>query len=134
MKKALSFAVFFTILFLNNLYSQTKTTGMGNKNYSVEIIRYDISESERSNFEKAYAEAGKYLKASEYCLGYEIIHGNDEPNHYIVIINWTSKEEHLQGFRKSAEFMPFFNLVKPFYNNIKEMKHYDLTATKWIRE
>ena len=134
MKKALSFAVFFTILFLNNLYSQTKTTGMGNKNYSVEIIRYDISESERSNFEKAYAEAGKYLQASEYCLGYEIIHGNDEPNHYIVIINWTSKEEHLQGFRKSAEFMPFFNLVKPFYNNIKEMKHYDLTATKWIRE
>jgi len=133
MKKALSFVIFFTILFLNHLYSQTKTTGMDNKNYSVEIIRYDISESERGNFEKAYTEAGKYLQASEYCLGYEVIHGNDEPNHYIVIINWTSKDEHLQGFRKSAEFMPFFNLVKPFYNSIKEMKHYDLTATKWIR-
>lgn len=107
---------------------------MDNKNYSVEIIRYDIPQNERSNFEKAYAEAGKYLQASKYCSGYEIIHGNDEPNNYIVIINWTSKEEHLQGFRKSAEFMPFFNLVKPFYNNIKEMKHYDPTTSKWKRE
>ena len=133
MKKLVSVVVCSSLLFLNHIYGQTKTTGM-DKNYAVEIIRYDISQGERSNFEKAYAEAGKYLQASKYCLGYEIIHGNDEPNNYIVIINWTSKEEHLQGFRKSAEFMPFFNLVKPFYNNIKEMKHYDLTATKWKRE
>lgn len=134
MKKAFSIAIGSTLLLLNHLYGQTKTTEMGTKNYSVEIIRYDISESERKNFEKAYAEAGKYLQASRYCLGYEIIHGNDEPNNYIVIINWTSKEEHLQEFRKSTEFTPFFNLVKPFYNNIKEMKHYDLTPIKWKRE
>lgn len=107
---------------------------MSNKNYSVEIIRYNISQDERSNFENAYIKAGKHLQASEYCLGYQIIHGNDEPNHYMVIIYWTSKEEHMQGFRKSAEFMPFFNLVKPFYNNIEEMKHYDLTPNKWTRE
>lgn len=104
------------------------------KNYSVEIIRYDIPQNESDNFEKAYAEAGKHLQASKYCFSYEIIHGNEEPNNYIVIIKWTSKEEHLQGFRKSAEFMPFFNLVKPFYNNIKEMKHYDLTPMNWKRE
>lgn len=134
MKKVFCFVISSTLLLLNHIYGQTKITGMENKNYAVEIIRYDISSIERDNFEKAYAEAGKHLQASKYCLGYEIIHGNDEPNNYIVIINWTSKEEHLQGFRKSAEFMPFFNLVKPFYNNIKEMKHYDLTPTKWKRE
>lgn len=134
MKKIFSFAICSMLLFLHHLYGQTKTTGMENKNYSVEIIRYDISREDRNNFEKTYAEAGKYLQASRYCLGYEIIHGNDEPNNYIVIINWSSKEEHLQGFRKSAEFMPFFNLVKPFYNNIKEMKHYDLTPMNWKRE
>lgn len=134
MKKVFNVAVCSTLLFLNHLHGQTKTTGMDNKNYSVEIIRYDIPQNERSNFEKAYAEAGKYLQSSKYCLGYELIHGNEEPNNYIVIINWTSKEEHLQGFRKSAEFMPFFNLVKPFYNNIKEMKHYDLTPMNWKRE
>ncbi len=134
MKKSFFITTLFTLLFLNVSYAQTKNATMDNKNYAVEIIRYNIPEEERNNFEKAYIEAGKYLQASKYCLSYEVIHGNDEPNHYMVIINWTSKEEHLQGFRKSAEFMPFFNLVKPFYNNIEEMKHYDLTANKWVRE
>ncbi|PSL46703.1 antibiotic biosynthesis monooxygenase [Chitinophaga niastensis] len=103
------------------------------KNYTVEIIRYNIPENEHRNFETAYAEAGKQLQASKYCLGYEVIHGIEEPNHYIVTIHWTSKDEHMSGFRSSPEFMPFFNLVKPFYNNIEEMKHYDLTGNKWKR-
>ena len=124
----------FIILCLNNSSAQIKTMAMDNKNYSVEIIRYDISESERGKFESAYADAGKFLQASPYCLGYRLIHGNDEPNNYIVIINWTSKEEHLQGFRRSPEFMSFFNLVKPFFTSIKEMKHYDLTLTEWKRQ
>ncbi|WP_315815686.1 antibiotic biosynthesis monooxygenase family protein [Paraflavitalea speifideaquila] len=87
---------------------------MDNKTFSVEIIRYNIPDDKSAAFEKAYTEAGKYLQASPYCLEYRVLHGNDEPNSYLVIIHWTSKEEHLQGFRKSPEFMPFFNLVKSF--------------------
>lgn len=73
-------------------------------NYSVEIIRYTISQDQQSDFVKAYVEAGNYLKASKYCLAYEVIHGDDEPTHFIVIIHWTSKDEHLNGFRRSPEF------------------------------
>ncbi len=103
-------------------------------NYSVEIIRYTIPQDQYSNFETAYTEAGKYLKASKYCLGYQVIHGNEEPNHYIIIIHWTSIEDHVNGFRSSPEFSPFFNLVKPFFNSIEEMKHYDLTPNTWNKE
>ncbi len=113
--------------------SHHQSTTMNNKTFSVEVIRYNIPQDKSVAFEKAYADAGKHLQASPYCLEYRVLHGNDEPNHYIVIIHWTSKEEHLQGFRKSKEFGPFFNLVKPFYNNIEEMKHYDQTATAWTK-
>lgn len=115
----------------SHFHHQTQT--MDNKTFSVEVIRYNIPADKSTAFEQAYAEAGKHLQASPYCLSYRVLHGNDEPNHYIVIIHWTSKEEHLQGFRKSKEFGPFFNLVKPFYNNIEEMKHYDQTATAWTK-
>ena len=115
-------------------FAQTKLAVMENKNYSTEIIRYNIPEQERENFEKAYQQAGQYLQASEYCLGYQVIHGSEEPNHYIVTIYWTSEQDHLTGFRKSKDFMPFFNLVKPFYSNIEEMKHYKLTNNQWTRK
>lgn len=104
-----------------------------NTNYSMEVIRYIIPPDEHESFEETYKQAGKYLKESEFCLGYQLINGNEEPDNYIVLIRWNSMEEHLNGFRKSADFMPFFNLVKPFLNNIQEMKHYDIVIDNWIK-
>lgn len=102
--------------------------------YSLEVIRYKIPQAQQKEFEKAYTEAGEYLKTSPYCLGYKIVHGDEEPDNYIVFIRWTSADEHLNKFRRGSEFPPFLNLVKPFYNNIQEMKHYNPTAIWWVKE
>lgn len=121
------------LLFLFNLSLSAQPKNM-DTNYSVEIIRYTISSENRAAFETAYAEAGKLLQQSSYCLGYKLIRGVEEPNKYILVIHWTSLNDHLQGFRKSELFPPFFNLVKPFYNNIEEMKHYEHTETQWAKQ
>jgi quinol monooxygenase YgiN len=112
------------ILFTSKSNAQSKSKVMEKNRYSIEIIRYDIPKDQWEQFEKAYDSAGKFLGKSKYCLSYAINKGSEEPNHYVVIIHWTSEDEHLNGFRKSPDFMPFFNLVKPFYNQIQEMKHY----------
>ena len=101
------------------------------KDYSVEIIRYKISDDQSKAFEDAYEKAGEYLKASPYCLGYHVLHGDDEPNNYIVTIYWTSKEDHLTKFRSSEQFSAFLPLVRPFFNDIQEMKHYTKTSIEW---
>jgi heme-degrading monooxygenase HmoA len=130
--RAITLTIILTLVSLKT-FSQ-KTTGMDkSKNYSVEIIRYNIPTDQRTNFEEAYSSAGAILKSSSYCLAYEIIHGVDEPQHYIVRIHWTSADDHINGFRKSKEFMAFYNLVKPFYNNIEEMKHYETTVISWSK-
>lgn len=98
---------------------------------STEIIRYTIPGGQHEAFEKAYADAQAILSLSPYCRGYELICGVEEPDNYIVIIHWTSVEDHLNGFRKSAAFGPFFQLVKPFFSMIAEMKHYASTAVGW---
>jgi quinol monooxygenase YgiN len=116
-----------TIFFIMSFTSgsaQNTPSAVNIKNPSVEIIRYTISTDQHANFEDAYKQAGKLLQESVFCLGYHVIHGEEEPDHYIVIIDWKSTEDHMQGFRQSSQFMPFYNLVKPFYNNIEEMKHY----------
>lgn len=101
------------------------------RNHSVEIIRYSIPQELRTKFEDAYRNGGTHLTASPYCLGYEVIHGVDEPDKYIVRIHWTSIEDHLNGFGKSEHFAAFFIHVKPFYNNIEEMKHYEPISAMW---
>lgn len=103
-------------------------------NYSVEIIRYTIPDDKLERFLTDYQEAGRHLENSPFCLGYNILRGDDEPNHFIVTIYWTSKIDHLNGFRKSAQFSEFFNWVKPYFNGIEEMKHYQKTSVAWSKD
>lgn len=105
---------------------------MDTATYSTEIIRYKISADRHTEFLKSYADAGNYLQDSEYCIGYEIIQGEEEPDNFIVTIYWTSTEEHINGFRKSGQFGAFLTLIRQYYNNIEEMKHY-VSKAKWYK-
>lgn len=90
----------------------------------VEYIRYRIDADRREAFERAYSRAAASLGASSHCLAYEIARGIEDPGTYIVRIEWDSVEGHEQGFRKSSDFGEFFSAVKPFFDDIEEMRHY----------
>lgn len=96
----------------------------------VEYIRYEVAEDRRAGFERAYGEASKVLDASEHCLNYEVSRGVEEPGNYVVRIEWDSLEGHEQGFRKSPEFGTFFQEVRPFFDDIREMSHYEAVGAR----
>jgi hypothetical protein len=48
----------------------------------------------------------------------------EDPDYYPLRIEWDSTDGHMKGFRTSREFKPFFEAVKPFFNEIQEMRHY----------
>lgn len=93
----------------------------------IEYIRYKVPPEQREAFVQSYGHASEQLNASKFCLAYELSECEEEAGQFIVRIEWTSTGEHLNGFRKSADFPQFFNHVKPFFNNIQEMRHYKLT-------
>jgi hemoglobin len=94
----------------------------------VEYIRYQIPAAQHDEFLAAYGAAGDDLAAAPECLSYEIAHGIEEADNFIVRIEWTSVEAHEQGFRKGPHFPGFFAKVKPYFAAIREMKHYQITA------
>lgn len=97
---------------------------------SIEYIRYKISPDAHDEFLAAYAEASKSLDQSEYCLGYELSQCEEESERYILRIEWTSTQDHLQGFRKSSPFRSFLAHVRPYVGNIEEMQHYAATTVQ----
>jgi quinol monooxygenase YgiN len=92
----------------------------------VEYIRYEIADAE--SFERAYEAARAALDASPHCLAYELARCTEEPAFFTLRIEWDSVDGHLQGFRRSAEFAGFFSAVRPFLNDIREMRHYAVTS------
>jgi hypothetical protein len=94
----------------------------------VEYIRYKIDPARIDEFDDAYRRAGALLDASSHCQCWEASRCVDEPGKQIVRIEWDSAEGHLQGFRKSPDFKPFLEATGPFYHDIEEMTHYQVTA------
>ncbi|MGP3953852.1 putative quinol monooxygenase [Streptomyces sp. 7N604] len=95
----------------------------------VEYVRYRIMEAERrAEFERAYTVAAEQLDLAPQCVAYELCHGVEEPERYILRIEWTSVEEHEQAFRTGPHFPPFLAAVRPYIGDIEEMKHYERTA------
>lgn len=90
----------------------------------VEYIRYMVPAAQAEAFEQAYGRAGQVLEADEHCLRYEVARGVEEPEHYVVRIEWDSIEGHERGFRSSPHFAQFLSAVRPFFSEIEEMKHY----------
>ena len=95
---------------------------------SIEIIRYRIPPGEEGAFEASYGEAQRYLKDSPACRSYELLRCDEEPERYLLRIEWTSTADHLDGFRRSAAFQPFLALVRPYIRAVEEMQHYRSTA------
>jgi quinol monooxygenase YgiN len=95
----------------------------------VEYTRYKIDSARREAFEMAYKGAGGSLEASSHCLDYELSRCTEDPDHFILRIEWDSEEGHLKGFRSSPEFRAFFAAVQPFVKDIEEMRHYEVLST-----
>ena len=94
----------------------------------VEYIRYQVSAARHTEFFGAYQAASAELASSPHCLRYEVTQGVEEPDNFIVRIEWDSLAGHEKGFRGSAQFASFFGKVKPFFAEIREMKHYQVHA------
>jgi len=113
------------------LFTLLANTALGapkESNMVVEYIRYEVPAERHNEFLAAYKAAAQELEASNHCLRYEVTEGVEEPNNFTVRIEWDSVEGHEKGFRSSSLFPTFFQKVKPFFAQIREMKHYRVTA------
>ncbi|WP_415947760.1 putative quinol monooxygenase [Streptomyces sp. KLOTTS4A1] len=91
---------------------------------TVEYIRYRIASDDQKGFEDSYRKAAESLAAAPECIDYELARCQEDPEHYILRIRWTSVEAHLEGFRKGEHFPAFFGAIRPYVTAIEEMRHY----------
>lgn len=93
----------------------------------IEYIRYRVAQERLPGFEPAYERAAAALRAAPQCVDYELSRCLDDPACYLLRITWTSVDEHLRGFRNGPEFGRFFTEIKPYVEDIEEMRHYART-------
>ena len=97
---------------------------------TVEYVRYRIPEDRSAEFLAAYTRAAAHLAAAPQCVDYELARCEEDFEHYVLRITWTSTEDHIEGFRKSDLFPGFLAEIRPYIEYIDEMRHYKPTSVR----
>ena len=48
----------------------------------------------------------------------------ENENRYLLLVNWQTLEDHTEGFRGSAEYEEWRNLLHHYYDPFPEVEHY----------
>jgi quinol monooxygenase YgiN len=91
---------------------------------TVEYIRYELATHTPDDLMKAYADAFPHLEAAPECISYELSQCDEAPQSVILRIEWTSVDDHMNGFRRGPHFPPFLAAIRAFIPEIAEMRHY----------
>lgn len=61
--------------------------------------------------------------------GYEIRHGIESPERYLLLLQWDSLEDHTVGFRESDLYPRWRALVAPFFARPPAVEHFEPVAS-----
>ena len=96
----------------------------------LEIANLSIVPGQEAQFEEAFAEATGLLEGVPGFFGLELQRCIEQPNRYALLARWRSVEDHTEGFRGSAAFQRWRELLHQFFDPAPEVAHYRSVASE----
>ena len=84
----------------------------------------NVRPGQEAGFEAAMKAARLLILASPGCLGMDVRRCIETPNRYLLLVNWRALEDHTVGFRQSASYQEWRNLLHHFYDPFPSVEHY----------
>lgn len=78
-----------------------------------------------AEFEAAFAEATAIISASPGFRNLRLSRGVESPGTYLLMVEWDSLEDHTEGFRGSAAYDRWKELLHHFYDPFPTVEHFE---------
>jgi heme-degrading monooxygenase HmoA len=92
----------------------------------LEVAILNIRAGESAAFENAFAHAQAIITKMEGYQRHELRHCIEHPDRYLLLVWWDTLESHTKGFRGSAAYQEWKQLLHHFYDPFPEVEHYTL--------
>ncbi|MBM7702792.1 antibiotic biosynthesis monooxygenase family protein [Metabacillus iocasae] len=83
-------------------------------------IKGDLHEE----FVEAINKGIHYVKDANGYEGYELIQNIENNNQFLLMIAWTTMEDHTEHFVKSEAFAKWEELISPYFSHAPTVLHY----------
>jgi len=89
----------------------------------------DVRPGQTQAFEAAFAKAQAIIAASPGYRSHRLEQCVEQPNRYLLLVEWDSLEAHTDGFRGSAPYQEWKALLHHFYDPFPTVVHFRTVFT-----
>ena len=84
----------------------------------------DVIPGKQLEFEQAFQQAQNLLIPQKGYISHCLQKCIEKDNRYLLLVHWQTLDDHISGFRQSAEYQQWKALLHHFYEPFPEVEHY----------
>ena len=88
----------------------------------------EVGEEDSAAFEASFATARPLIEATRGFRWLRLEQSIETPGRYLLLVEWDNLEDHTQGFRNSARYERWSELLHGFYDPFPTVEHYRRTG------
>jgi heme-degrading monooxygenase HmoA len=92
----------------------------------LEVAMLNVKPGKEKSFESAFVQAQAIISSMPGYLSHQLHKCIENESRYLLLVNWQSLEDHTQGFRGSAEYQHWKDLLHHFYEPFPTVEHYNV--------
>lgn len=90
----------------------------------------DVRPTDVSSFEPTFAEATAIISASPGFRSLRLSRCIEQPNRYLLLVEWDTLADHTEGFRGSPAYEEWRRLLHHYYDPFPVVEHYETVITR----
>jgi heme-degrading monooxygenase HmoA len=90
----------------------------------VEVAMLEVIPGKETDFEQDFIKAGVYISSIKGYIQHSIRKCIEQPNKYILLVEWETLEDHTIGFRQSAAYGEWKKLLHHYYDPFPVVEHF----------
>ena len=90
----------------------------------LEVASLQVRLGQEAAFEAAFLQAQRIIASMPGYVSHELQRCIERPHEYVLLVRWQSLEAHEVGFRRSAEYQGWNQLLHHFYDPFPVVSHY----------
>jgi heme-degrading monooxygenase HmoA len=94
----------------------------------LELAEFTIPATKLKEFEAAFVAARRVITQAEGCGAVSLQRCIETPGRYQLLVEWSSVEHHMKGFRESPRFVEWRRILGPFFAAPPSVEHYELAG------
>ncbi len=91
----------------------------------LEVAILNVKPGREREFEEAFGEAKDIIASMQGFVSLELQRCLERKKRYILLVRWARLEDHTEGFRNSAQYQSWRELLHHFYDPFPEVEHHE---------